>query len=103
MAKPLIRNMRLLIIAVFLLAAGSYGADINSTLVTADKSLVVYTSSRLLLSNIGYYLILVIAFFSSLKVLGVNLTSLAVVAGALSVGMVLGCRISYRTSFPDSF
>ncbi|WP_295421231.1 mechanosensitive ion channel domain-containing protein [Sulfurovum sp.] len=51
-----------------------------------------HTSSRMLLSNIGYYLILIIAFFSALKVLGLNLSSLAVVAGALSVGIGFGLQ-----------
>ncbi|WP_300363955.1 hypothetical protein, partial [Hydrogenimonas sp.] len=39
-------------------------------------------STQTLLANLGYYVIVVIAFFSALNVIGVNLSSIALVAGA---------------------
>lgn len=50
------------------------------------------TSTRTILANIGYYIILLIAFFMVLNVLGIKLSSLALVAGALSVGIGFGLK-----------
>jgi small-conductance mechanosensitive channel len=49
-------------------------------------------STRTLLTNIGYYIIILIAFFVALNVLGVKLSSIALVAGALSVGIGFGLQ-----------
>lgn len=49
-------------------------------------------STRTLLANIGYYIIILIAFFISLNVLGIKLSSLAFIAGALSVGIGFGLQ-----------
>ena len=50
------------------------------------------TATRTLLANMGYYLIVVIAFFWMLHYLGIRLTSIAIVAGALSVGIGFGLQ-----------
>ncbi len=52
----------------------------------------VTQSTRTLLGNLGYYLIVIISFFSALNFLGISLTSIALVAGALSVGIGFGLQ-----------
>ncbi len=59
--------------------------------ITSDSETFT-TSTRTLLANLGYYIIVIIAFFISLNVLGVKLSSFAVVAGALSVGIGFGLQ-----------
>ncbi|MBD3841131.1 MAG: mechanosensitive ion channel [Campylobacterales bacterium] len=49
-------------------------------------------STQTLLGNIGYYFIIFIAIVTSLNSIGLNLSSLAVVAGALSVGIGFGLQ-----------
>ncbi len=49
-------------------------------------------STRTLLANLGFYTIITISFFIALNIVGVKLSSLALVAGALSVGIGFGLQ-----------
>jgi len=49
-------------------------------------------STRVVISNVGFYIIIATTFFISLKVIGVNLSSLTVILGALSVGVGFGLQ-----------
>ncbi len=49
-------------------------------------------ATRTLIANLGYYFIVIIAFFMALNAMGINLSSIALVAGALSVGIGFGLQ-----------
>ncbi len=79
-------TLALIFFIISFLAGSLYKKSIKSI---SDK---LSNSSKTLLANLGYYLIILVAFFISLKILGVNLSSLAIVAGALSVGIGFGLQ-----------
>ncbi len=56
------------------------------------KNRALTSSTRTMLANLGYYIIFIITFFIVLKVLGIDLSSIALVAGALSVGIGFGLQ-----------
>ncbi len=49
-------------------------------------------STKTLLGNLGYYFLIFITFVTALNSVGLNLSSLAVVAGALSIGIGFGLQ-----------
>ncbi len=49
-------------------------------------------STKTLFSNLGYYLLVIVALFFALNILGIDLSSLTLIAGALSVGIGFGLQ-----------
>ncbi len=82
-------SLSILIFIIGFFASYLYKKHID---IFTPKSGPLNPSTRTLLSNLGSYAIILIAFFISLNVLGINLSSLALVAGALSVGIGFGLQ-----------
>ena len=81
--------LTILIFVIGVLGGGFYKSSIKK-ITLHSKS--INLSTRTILANFGYYLIIITAFFIALNVLGLNLSSIAMVAGALSVGIGFGLQ-----------
>ncbi len=57
-----------------------------------QKGAVVKYGTQTLIANIGYYVIIIISLSISLNFLGISLSSIAFIAGALSVGIGFGLQ-----------
>ncbi|WP_281951001.1 mechanosensitive ion channel domain-containing protein [Nitrosophilus kaiyonis] len=80
--------------ALLILIFGIYLGKIYKRYIKSLSQRVVNLtqSSRTLLSNLGYYFIIILSFFISLKAIGIDFTSLTLIAGALSVGIGFGLQ-----------
>lgn len=82
-----------IILALLIFIIGAYlGNTYKKRIKKANLSKNITLSTKTMLGNIGYYAIILIAFFLSLKILGINLSSLTVILGALSVGIGFGLQ-----------
>ncbi len=83
-----------LLIALFIFVVGFFIAKFYKHYIgnLASRSRSVTESTQTLLSNLGHYFIFLVTFFIVLNVLGIDLSSIALVAGALSVGIGFGLQ-----------
>ncbi|WP_024790703.1 MULTISPECIES: mechanosensitive ion channel family protein [unclassified Lebetimonas] len=82
-----------LILFIFILFIGWFiGKYYKKLIYSLRKKYEISYSSATLLANIGYYTIIFLSFIFSLKIVGLDLSSLAIIAGALSVGIGFGLQ-----------
>ena len=87
--SPFKMVLSLLVFVLGFIIGSLYKRKINKM---ATRKSSFTASTRTMVANLGYYFIVIIAFFVALKTLGVTLSSLAIVAGALSVGIGFGLQ-----------
>ena len=78
-----------LIFTLSIFGGGFYKASIKKMTYNSKS---INPATRTIIANIGYYLIITVAFFIALNILGIDLSSIALVAGALSVGIGFGLQ-----------
>jgi len=83
-----------LIVSLFIFIIGFFVAKIYKHYINriSIKSRTITESTQTLLSNLGHYFIFLVTLFIVLNVLGIDLSSIALVAGALSVGIGFGLQ-----------
>lgn len=81
-------------IVILIMVFGFYLANGFKRLLNSPKiaNNMENRSTRILLGNFGKYVIIVITFIIALQTLGINLSSLTVIVGALSVGIGFGLK-----------
>jgi small-conductance mechanosensitive channel len=81
------------IILIVILVVGWYiGKYYKKFIYQLRKKYNISYSASTLLANMGYYLIITFSFLMALKAVGLDLSSLTIIAGALSVGIGFGLQ-----------
>ena len=93
MNKTPISTLKVLL-SLFIFITGFFIGNFYKTYIRnlASKNKSINAGSHTLLANMGFYTIFLVTFFIVLKVLGIDLSSIALVAGALSVGIGFGLK-----------
>jgi small-conductance mechanosensitive channel len=83
-----------LIISLIIFIIGFFIAKLYKHYINrvSTRSKTITESTQTLLSNLGHYFIFLVTLFIVLNVLGIDLSSIALVAGALSVGIGFGLQ-----------
>ena len=83
-----------LFLALFIFIIGITIARFYKINIRKGKVLFQYVapSTQTIISNIGYYIIVIVSFFIVLNTLGLDLSSFTLIAGALSVGIGFGLQ-----------
>jgi len=81
-----------ILVTIFIFTLGFFIGFLYKRMIQKIDAHNFTEATKTLLSNMGYYLIILVAFFVALHFLGINLSSIALVAGALSVGIGFGLQ-----------
>jgi len=90
--KKEITPLDLFVFVLILFIGWFLGKYYKKLIYSVRRKYEINYSTATLLANMGYYFIITIAFLIALKSIGLDLSSLAIVAGALSVGIGFGLQ-----------